>query len=150
MNISIVANVINVVGNCVGVFALKMGAAGVAWPSFFSRVLSAVAVTAYCFKKQCAVRYCIADVFAWGGSLLKKSHGNRTAERCGKRCSPARKSGAFKYGCTVRNLSDRSRQTLFICFLPYGLFQPETLLAEFADAELDAPLDILRCRFKVQ
>lgn len=30
MNISIVANVINVVGNCVGVFALKMGAAGVA------------------------------------------------------------------------------------------------------------------------
>ena len=30
MNVSIVANIINVVGNCIGVFALKMGAAGVA------------------------------------------------------------------------------------------------------------------------
>lgn len=36
MNVSIVANIINVVGNCIGVFALKMGAAGVAWPSLIS------------------------------------------------------------------------------------------------------------------
>lgn len=106
----------------------------------------------YCLLLQKTVRgevlYC--RCVCVGRQPAEKSHGNRTAERCGKRCSPARKSGAFKYGCTVRNLSDRSRQTLFICFLPYGLFQPETLLAEFADAELDAPLDILRCRFKVQ
>ena len=75
MNISIVANVINVVGNCVGVFILKMGAAGVAWPSLISRVLSAALVTVYCFKKQNSVRYRIADIFAWDGSLLKKVMG---------------------------------------------------------------------------
>ncbi len=75
MNVSIVANIINVVGNCIGVFALKMGAAGVAWPSLISRVLSAVAVTVYCFRKQNTVRYRLADVFAWDGGLLKKVMG---------------------------------------------------------------------------
>ena len=75
MNISIVTNVINVVGNCVGVFALNMGAAGVAWPSLISRVLSAVAVTAYCFQKKNPVRYRLADIFTWDGSLLKKVMG---------------------------------------------------------------------------
>lgn len=57
MNVSIVANVINVAGNCVGVFILHLGAAGVAWPSLLSRMLSAAAVTAYCFRKQNPVRY---------------------------------------------------------------------------------------------
>ena len=75
MNVSIVANIINVVGNCIGVFALKMGAAGVAWPSLISRVLSAVAVTVYCFRKRSTVRYRLADVFAWDGGLLKKVMG---------------------------------------------------------------------------
>ena len=75
MNISIVANVINVIGNCVGVFALGLGAAGVAWPSLISRLLSATAVTVYCFRKQNPVRYRMADVFAWDGNLLKKIMG---------------------------------------------------------------------------
>lgn len=75
MNVSVVANVINVIGNCVGVFALKMGAAGVAWPSLVSRVLSAAAVTVYCFKKQNSVRYRLADILTWDGSLLKRIMG---------------------------------------------------------------------------
>lgn len=75
MNISVIANAINVVGNCVGVFVLDMGAAGVAYPSLISRVLSAAAVTLFCFKKQNPVRYALADVFAWDGALLKKIMG---------------------------------------------------------------------------
>lgn len=75
MNISIVANVINVVGNCVGVFVLHLGAVGVAYPSLISRMLSAVAVTVYCFRKQNAVRYKAGDIFTWDGSLLKKIMG---------------------------------------------------------------------------
>ena len=75
MLISIVANVINVIGNGVGVFALQMGAAGVAWPSLISRVLSAAAVTIYCFQKENPVRYRLRDVFAWDGGLLKKVMG---------------------------------------------------------------------------
>ena len=75
MNVSIVANVINVAGNCVGIFILHLGAAGVAWPSLLSRMLSAAAVTAYCFRKQNPVRYRRADIWAWDGGLLKKVMG---------------------------------------------------------------------------
>lgn len=75
MIVSIIANVINIIGNCVGVFALKMGAAGVAWPSLISRMLSAAAVTVYCFQKKNPVRYRLRDVFAWDGGLLKKVMG---------------------------------------------------------------------------
>ncbi len=75
MIVSIVANVINVAGNCVGVFVLNLGAAGVAWPSLLSRILSAAAVTVYCFQAQNPVRYSWADIWAWDGGLLKKVMG---------------------------------------------------------------------------
>ena len=75
MYISVVANIINVVGNCIGVFWLHMGAAGVAYPSLVSRVLSAAAVTVYCFGKRNSVRYRLSDIFAWDGGLLKKIMG---------------------------------------------------------------------------
>lgn len=75
MYISVAANVINVVGNCIGVFCLHLGAAGVAYPSLISRILSAVAVTTFCFRKGNPVRYKMADVFCWDGCLLKKVMG---------------------------------------------------------------------------
>ncbi len=72
MNISLVANVINVLGNCVCVFAFHMGAVGVAYPSLVSRMISAVAVTAFCLRKQNAVRYAWSDMFAWDGNMLRR------------------------------------------------------------------------------
>ena len=72
MYISIAANVINVVGNCIGVFALKLGAAGVAYPSLISRIISAVAVTIFCFLKKNKIQYKPCDIFAWDKDLLKK------------------------------------------------------------------------------
>lgn len=64
MYISIAANVVNVVGNCVGVFVLHMGAAGVAYPSLISRILSAAAVVICCFGKQNPVRFRMQDISA--------------------------------------------------------------------------------------
>ena len=72
MYISIAANVINVAGNCIGVFLLHMGAAGVAYPSLLSRILSAIAVTAYCFRRENPVHYKLSDIFCRDGALLKK------------------------------------------------------------------------------
>lgn len=46
-----------------------------AWPSLLSRILSAALVTAYCFRKDCPVRYRAGDIFAWDGRLLKKVMG---------------------------------------------------------------------------
>lgn len=72
MYISIAANVINVAGNCIGVFLLHMGAAGVAYSSLLSRILSAIAVTAYCFRRENPVHYKLSDIFCQDGALLKK------------------------------------------------------------------------------
>ncbi len=57
MNISIVSNGINVVGNCIGVFVLGAGVAGVAWPSMISRTFSALWITVLCFSKANPVYY---------------------------------------------------------------------------------------------
>ena len=51
MQISVLMNVINVVGNAVCIFGLNMGVEGVAWPSVFSRVLAAVLILRYCCRK---------------------------------------------------------------------------------------------------
>lgn len=75
MYISIVSNIINVAGNCIGIFVLDLGAAGVAYPSLISRILSAVAVTAFCFSRKNPVRYSMPDIFSWDGALLKKIMG---------------------------------------------------------------------------
>lgn len=75
MYISLAANIINVLGNCIGVFCMHLGAAGVAYPSLISRVLSAVAVTVFCFGKSDSVRYKVKDVFCWNGVMLKKLMG---------------------------------------------------------------------------
>ena len=75
MYISIVSNIINVAGNCIGIFVLHLGAAGVAYPSLISRILSAVAVTAFCFSRKKPVRYSMPDIFSWDGALLKKIMG---------------------------------------------------------------------------
>ena len=75
MYISLVANVINVLGNCAGVFWLRLGAAGVAYPSLLSPILSAAAVTVFCFSGRNSVRYKAADVFSWDNALLKKIMG---------------------------------------------------------------------------
>lgn len=75
MYISAAANIINILGNCIGVFALDSGAAGVAVPSLISRMLSAVAVTAYCFQEKNGIRYRARGIFSWKGSLVRKIMG---------------------------------------------------------------------------
>ena len=57
MYISIASNCINVVGNCIGVFILKAGVAGVAWPSLIARTFSAVVITVLCFSQKNPVSY---------------------------------------------------------------------------------------------
>lgn len=72
MYISIIANIINVVGNCIGVFALHAGVAGVAWPSLIARAFSAVVITALCFSKSNPVRYLKQWVFRLSGAMQKQ------------------------------------------------------------------------------
>ena len=72
MYISIVANVLNVIGNCIGVFLLHAGVEGVAYPSLISRTVSAVVITIFCFSKKNPVWYQKQWLLRIDGSLQKK------------------------------------------------------------------------------
>lgn len=56
MWVSLAANLVNVVGNAIGIFVLKAGAKGVAWPTTLSWYIAAIAMTALCLKKGSYVR----------------------------------------------------------------------------------------------
>jgi len=75
MYLSIASNVINVIGNVIGVFVLKAGVAGVAWPSFLARLFSAAAITMLCFQEKNGVVYRRKWIFAWNGGLMKRIFG---------------------------------------------------------------------------
>ena len=72
MYISVISNIINIIGNIIGVFVLKAGIAGVAYPSLIARTFSAVAITVLCFKEHNAVMYKRNYVFEWNGNLIKR------------------------------------------------------------------------------
>ena len=52
MQISFLMNIINIVGNAVCIFGLKMGVEGVAWPSVLSRVVAAALILRKCYHKE--------------------------------------------------------------------------------------------------
>ena len=55
IQISFLMNVINIVGNAVCIFGLKMGVEGVAWPSVVSRVAAAALILRKCYQKGNAI-----------------------------------------------------------------------------------------------
>lgn len=70
--LSVVANIINVLGNMIGVFVLNGGVAGVAYPSLIARIGSAVAITAFCFQQNNQVAYRQKWIFQWNGNMMRK------------------------------------------------------------------------------
>ncbi len=52
MRVSMMMNIINVVGNAIGIFVLHAGAAGVAWPTTISWYAAAVVMTYLCFNPE--------------------------------------------------------------------------------------------------
>lgn len=71
MYLSIASNIINVVGNLIGVFALKAGVAGVAYPSLVARMFSAAVITWLCFRERKEVVYRCKWIFKKNGRLMK-------------------------------------------------------------------------------
>jgi len=71
MAVSMIANIVNVMGNYIGVFVLKAGVAGVAWPTFAARVFSAAVITWLAYRKKHEIYYENKYIFRWNASLLK-------------------------------------------------------------------------------
>lgn len=72
MKASIVANIINVAGNAIGIFILKAGVAGVAFPTLIARVFSAAVMTAVCFDRTCTVSYQWQNILAWHPIMIRR------------------------------------------------------------------------------
>ena len=71
MYISVLSNIINVIGNVIGVFVLNAGVAGVAYPSLAARMFSAVVITGLCFRKRERVQYRLGWILQWNRDLMR-------------------------------------------------------------------------------
>lgn len=72
MKVSIAANIINVVGNAIGIFILHAGVAGVAYPTLIARVFSAVVITLVCFDRTQAVSYQWRNILSWHTAMIHR------------------------------------------------------------------------------
>ena len=72
MYISIASNIINCIGNCIGVFVLHAGVAGVAYPSLIARVFSAIVITFLCFNKTLTTYYEKKHILVFDAKMLKR------------------------------------------------------------------------------
>lgn len=72
MYVSILMNLINVIGNYIGVFILGAGVVGVAVPTLISRVVAAVIMVCLSLNHENPVYVKIKDVFSWNGDMMKR------------------------------------------------------------------------------
>lgn len=72
MYVSIIMNVINVIGNFIGIFVLHAGVAGVAYPSLISRVIAAVILLVISLNKNNTIYVRIKDIFKWSQEMIRR------------------------------------------------------------------------------
>lgn len=72
MVVSMAANVINVIGNLIGVFVLHVGTAGVAWPSFLARAFSAILITFLVFRHKAAADFLPASLVKFEPTRIRQ------------------------------------------------------------------------------
>lgn len=72
MYLSVISNVINIVGNAIGVFVLRQGVAGVAWPSLIARSFSAVVIIILCFHKKNEVFLEKKNLVRWNQTMIRR------------------------------------------------------------------------------
>ncbi|WP_281678281.1 MATE family efflux transporter [Eggerthia catenaformis] len=72
MNISLLMNAINIIGNYIGVFVLRAGVAGVAFPTLISRVTASLIMFVLTFNKNNEVYVKIKDIFSFHKNMVTK------------------------------------------------------------------------------
>lgn len=72
MYVSILMNIINVVGNYIGVFILHAGVSGVAVPTLISRIVAAIIMFALSLNSSNLVYVKIKNVFAWNQEMISR------------------------------------------------------------------------------
>lgn len=72
MDVSIIMNAINVVGNAIGVFVLRAGVEGVAYPSLISRVFAAAAMLYLSVNENNPLYVQFRQVFSWNWRMVRR------------------------------------------------------------------------------
>lgn len=72
MDVSIIMNAINVVGNAIGVFVLRAGVEGVAYPSLISRVFAAAAMLYLSLNENNPLYVRFRQVFSWNWRMVRR------------------------------------------------------------------------------
>lgn len=72
MYVSLLMNVINIVGNAIGIFVLRAGVAGVAVPTLISRITAGIIMTILVFRKSNMVYISIREIFSWESDYIKR------------------------------------------------------------------------------
>lgn len=72
MYLSAASNVINIVGNAVGVFVLGGGVAGVAYPSLIARSFSAITILFLCFRRKNMVFLEVKNLVRWKKRMVRR------------------------------------------------------------------------------
>lgn len=72
MYVSLGMNVLNVIGNAIGIFVLHAGVRGVAYPSLISRAAAAIVLFAMIMGKDNAVYVEIKNLICWNGEMIRR------------------------------------------------------------------------------
>ncbi|MBQ6533091.1 MAG: MATE family efflux transporter [Solobacterium sp.] len=72
MRVSMLMNLINLVGNYIGIFILHIGVAGVAIPTLISRAVAAVLIIRRCFNPANEIVLHLKNIFCWRGNVIRK------------------------------------------------------------------------------
>lgn len=72
MNVSLMSNIINIIGNGIGIFLLHAGAAGVAYPSLIARSFSAIVMIYLCFNHHNVVSLRMKEILRINKDIIKR------------------------------------------------------------------------------
>lgn len=72
MYISLLMNIINIVGNYIGVIILQAGVAGVAFPTLISRIVAAIIMLVLSFNHENPIYIKTKEIFTFNTTMIKK------------------------------------------------------------------------------
>lgn len=72
MYVSLLMNVINVIGNAIGIFVLHAGVAGVAVPTLIARAVAAIVMTVLALNAKNQVSIRMKEIFSWHSDMIRR------------------------------------------------------------------------------
>ena len=118
MNISLVANGINIAGNAIGVFVFHAGVAGVAYPSLIARSFSRGGHSDHMFPAAGTGEASVEEYLPVGRTDGETHPRDRRAERYRERTVPASQGRLKQYHRSLRDGADRGQRRgaeLLVC-----------------------------------